>query len=306
MSTPHSQTLRQMSKIDCARISILVIEDNDASRRLVMELLRAAGFENLGFARDAEEAIDRMQGHNPDLLLLDWGLPGMSGLDLVRAIRGAAVKPDERFANPEVPIIMLTARQRARDVTAARNAGVNEFVVKPFSTASLLRAITSALARKRKFVMSVGFVGPDRRRRSAENYPGLLRRDNDIEIIATEQSREQFRESLTVELNSLRSFMRARGGVDRRTLSHMVSRLLDAERRAHNLRLRLIEQATQSLNNYVSAFGEKADPEVLDVHLEALIQLNEVPFNEHDQALNIVRHLDTLVYKRRHNRKTRA
>lgn len=295
-----------MRTIDCARLAILIVEDNDASRRLVMETLRAAGFDNLSFARDAEEAIEQMQGHNPDLLLLDWGLPGMQGIDLVREIRAAAVMPDTRFANPEVPIIMLTARQRARDVTAARNAGISEFVIKPFSTTALLRSIISALSRKRKFVTAAGFTGPDRRRRRADAYPGLLRRNDDIENAAAEQTREMFRETLTVEMNAMRALMRARGGLDRDTLNHMVGRMMEAEKRAHAFRLKLITQATQSLNDYMRLFGEEADAEVLDVHLEALIQLNEVPYNQQDQAVNIVKHLDTLVAKRRLHRKSPA
>lgn len=299
MSTLHTQTQRLLSKVDLARISLLVVEDNDASRRLVLELLRAAGFDNLSFARDAEEAIEQMQGHNPDLMLLDWGLPGMSGLELVREIRAAVNKPDPRFANPELPIVMLTARQRARDVTTARNAGINEFVIKPFSTASLLKAISSCLSRKRDFVVSREFTGPDRRRRKAETYPGLLRRESDIVAVVEAQRDDMLQENLNTELNSLRSFMKARGGLDRRTLNHLVSRLLQAERQAHDFRLRLIEQATRSLNDYVNTCGEQADPEVLDVHLDALIKLNQMPVGGEVEASNVVKHLNRVVAKRR-------
>lgn len=306
MKTSHSQTQRQLRKVDCAQVAILVVEDNDSSRRLIVELLRGAGFDNLAVARDAEEAIEQMMGHNPDLLLLDWGLPGKSGLDLVREIRAAAHAPDPRFANPELPIVMITARQKARDVTAARNAGINEFVIKPFSTTSLLKAIASALTRKRRFITSLTYTGPDRRRRGADSYPGLLKRNDDVEAAALDHSREMFRETLTVELNALRSLMSARGGVDRGTMTHMVSRLLEAERNAHTFRLRLIEQATQSLNTYVCLAGEDADPAVLNSHLDALIQLNNVPYDQPDRALKIVGKLDGLVAKHRINRKSPA
>jgi CheY-like chemotaxis protein len=299
MSTLHTQTQRLLNKVDCARVSLLVVEDNDASRRLVLELLRAAGFDNLSFARNAEEAIEQMQGHNPDLMLLDWGLPGMSGVELVREIRAAAHKSDARFANPELPIVMLTARQRARDVTTARNAGVSEFVIKPFSATSLLKAISSALARRREFVVAPEFTGPDRRRHRAEDYPGLLRRESDIIAVLASQRDDMFAEGLSAELESLRVFMRARGGLDRRTLNHLVSRLLQAERHAHDSRLRLIEQATKSLNDYVSSCGDHADPEVLDVHLDALIKLNQMPLGGEAEAANVVRHLDKVVAKRR-------
>src|SRR5690606_2005314 len=98
--------------------------------------------------------IALIEGHNPDILLVDWGLPGMSGLELVSQIRRAAVMEDTRFPNPKMPVIMLTARQRSMDVADARNAGVDEFVIKPFSTTSLLRAVQAVLLKPRPFIIA--------------------------------------------------------------------------------------------------------------------------------------------------------
>lgn len=301
MTTHHAQTMRLISKIDCARIAVLVVEDNDASRRLVIELLRATGFENVNFARDAEEAVEQMQGHNPDILLLDWNLPGMSGLDLVRQIRGAAHKDDPRFSNPEVPIVMLTARQRARDVTAARNAGVNAFVVKPFSTTSLLKAVCGSLTRKRRFVAEPAYTGPDRRRRRAETYPGLLQRAEDVIAIAP-----QPRKASSIELDSLRDSLKSGGRLAAREVERKVRDMVENERKAQEIRLGLMERAAQSLNAYIGLFGREADAEVVDVHLDALIRLNEVPHGQEALANGIVRHLDTLVAKRTEGRKSLA
>jgi len=302
MTTHHAQTMRLLSKIDCARIAVLVVEDNDASRRLVIELLRATGFENVNFARDAEEAIEQMLGHNPDILLLDWNLPGMSGLDLTRQIRAAAHKDDPRFSNPEVPIVMMTARQRARDVTAARNAGVNAFVVKPFSTTSLLKAVCGSLTRKRRFVAEPSYAGPDRRRRRAESYPGLLQRAEDKAAIAAPQPRK----ASSIELDSLRDSLKSGGRMAAREVERKVRDMVDNERRAQEIRLNLMERAAQSLNAYIGLFGREADAEVVDVHLDALIRLNEVPHGQEALANGIVRHLDTLVAKRTEGRKSLA
>ena len=301
MSTLHSQTLRLLRKVNCQAVNLLVVEDNDASRRLVLELLRGAGFSHLTVARDAEEAIVQMQAVPPDLILLDWGLPGMSGIDLTELIRAAALKPDPRFPNPEVPIVMLTARQRARDVTHARNAGVNEFVVKPFSTASLLKAISWALVKKRRFVATDAFTGPDRRRRKATLFPGLLRRTEDHQLAPT--AREHLNESLAAEVDTLRRMMRGTEAPSALTLDTTMQRLLEVQTRAHDFRMQLIEQATQSLNDYVRYFGRAAENEVLDVHLDALMKLNDVPYAHHEEAISIVTHLKTLVSKRRVSRK---
>lgn len=301
MSTVHSQTSRLLRKIDCASKSLLIVEDNDASRRLVMELLRAAGFTNLSFARDAEEAIEHIQTQGPDLLLLDWGLPGMSGIELVNLIRQAALKPDLRFPNPQLPIVMLTARQRVFDVTVASHAGINEFVVKPFSTSTLLKAISSALVKKRQFVTTPDFVGPDRRRRKSALHPGLLlRREGDADEAA-----KAIQNPMAAEIEALRGAMRRKPGqkLNRDQINQVVVRLMHTQTVAHDLRMRLIEQATKSLNAYVHLFGEQAEGDVLDVHLDALIRLNEAPHADPDEAVNIVKHLNTLVNKRKTNRK---
>jgi len=307
MATSHSHSLRLLRKIDGSKINILVVEDNDSSRRLVVELLRSSGFNNLTIARTAEDAMEQMQAQAPDLILLDWGLPGMSGIELAKTIRHAAVHPDERFSNPAVPMIMLTARQSARDVTAARNAGIDEFVIKPFSTVSILKAICSCILRRRPFIVSAGYVGPCRRRaRKKDTYTGLLRRASDIEHAAEENARRMYKETLSVELNGLRAYMQARGGLTARMLEHMVARVTRTEEAAHRFRLKLIEQATHSLHDYMDLFGAEADPEVLDVHLDALIQLNEAPAGDNIKANAMVRNLRALVAKRKTQRKISA
>jgi len=307
VAASHSHNLRLLRKIDGSKINILVVEDNESSRRLIVELLRSSGFNNLTIARTAEDAIAQMQGQTPDLILLDWGLPGLSGIELAKTIRHAAVNPDPRFVDPAVPMIMLTARQSARDVTTARNAGIDEFVIKPFSTVSILKAICSCVLRRRPFIVSAGYVGPCRRRaKKKDTYTGLLRRASDIEAAAEENARRMYRESLSVELNGLRAYMQARGGLTPRVLEHMVARLGQAEEQAHRFRLRLIEQATHSLHEYMDLFGDEADPDVLDVHLDALIQLNEAPVGDNIRANTMVRNLKALVAKRKSLRRAVA
>jgi DNA-binding response OmpR family regulator len=307
VAASHSHSLRLLRKIDGSKLNILIVEDNESSRRLIVELLRASGFSNLTVARTAEEAIDQMEAQMPDLLILDWGLPGLSGLELARTIRHAAVNPDPRFSNPAVPMIMLTARQSARDVTTARNAGIDEFVIKPFSTLSILKAICSCVLRRRPFIISAGYVGPCRRRaKKKDGYTGLLRRASDIEAAAEDAARRMYKESLSVELNGLRAYMQARGGLTPRVLEHMVARVGQAEETAHRFRLKLIEQATHSLREYMALFGDAADPEVLDVHLDALIQLYEAPDGDNVRANTVVRNLKALVAKRKLQRRAVA
>lgn len=121
---------------------ILIVEDEPAIRDMVAFALRKGDYEPVpaGDARQAESAIaDRV----PDLILLDWMLPGTSGLELARRWRKASL-------TREIPIIMLTARGEENDRVGGLEAGVDDYVVKPFSARELLARIRAVLRRSRE------------------------------------------------------------------------------------------------------------------------------------------------------------
>ena len=124
---------------------ILVVEDEPAIAELISINLRHAGFE-VTIAGDAEQAQVAVDGVLPDLVVLDWMLPGQSGLALARRWRS---EPRTR----ELPIIMLTARAEEADKVAGLDAGADDYLTKPFSTNELLariRARAAAPARPRR------------------------------------------------------------------------------------------------------------------------------------------------------------
>ncbi len=119
---------------------VLVVEDESAIAELISINLRHAGYE-VSVAADADAAqvlIDRVL---PDLVLLDWMLPGQSGLQLAKRWRGVA-------RTRELPIIMLTARSEEADKISGLDAGADDYLVKPFSTKELLARIRAVLRRK--------------------------------------------------------------------------------------------------------------------------------------------------------------
>ena len=120
---------------------ILIVEDEPAIRDMVAFALRKGDFEpvHAGDAREAQAAIaDRV----PDLILLDWMLPGTSGIDLARRWRKEEMTRD-------VPIIMLTARGEENDRISGLDSGVDDYVVKPFSARELLARIRAVMRRSR-------------------------------------------------------------------------------------------------------------------------------------------------------------
>jgi len=111
---------------------ILVIEDNRIQARIVERCLRTGGYEDFTTVESSEEALSQLEkDEDYDLLIIDWMLPGVSGIDFVHAIRSS-----ESFHS--IPIIMQTAKDRPEHLEKAQQAGVNGYVVKPLLNCSSL------------------------------------------------------------------------------------------------------------------------------------------------------------------------
>ena len=119
---------------------ILIVEDEASIRDMVAFALRKAGMDTAQ-AADARTAQMSIAEQVPDLILLDWMLPGTSGLDLARRLR-------KEELSREVPIIMLTARGEEMDRVNGLEAGVDDYVVKPFSTRELIARIKAVTCKK--------------------------------------------------------------------------------------------------------------------------------------------------------------
>ena len=118
---------------------VLIVDDEPAIRDMVAYALRKAGYEP-AHAADAQQALLAIADRLPDLILLDWMLPGTTGLELARRLR-------RDQPTREVPIIMLTARGEENDRVSGLEAGVDDYVMKPFSARELLARIKAVLRR---------------------------------------------------------------------------------------------------------------------------------------------------------------
>jgi two-component system phosphate regulon response regulator PhoB len=120
--------------------TILVVEDEPGIQEVLKFNLGQHGHDVL-VAADAEQAFDMLRGALPDLILLDWMLPGMSGIDFARRVRA-----DHRLKG--VPIIMLTARTEERDKVLGLDTGADDYITKPFSPRELMARIKAVLRRR--------------------------------------------------------------------------------------------------------------------------------------------------------------
>lgn len=155
-----------------AEVHVLVVDDNRQMRTLMRALLRAAFITRVTDAENAEQAFEAMTATPVDLVLVDWRMQPMDGLEFTRLARKSG-------PNPYVPILMMTAHTEASRVAAARDAGVSGFVKKPISARVLFDRMSSALTDSRLFVRTEDFFGPDRRRGPTPGYAGPFRRSAD-------------------------------------------------------------------------------------------------------------------------------
>src|SRR5690242_8843977 len=120
------------------RLKILVVDDNAHMRKLVVTIFQAFGTVQIYEADNGERALAILREANPDVIVLDWMMDGLSGLDVIKQIRTSPTTP-----NPFVPVIMLTGHTHANHVRQARDAGVNEFLAKPVSVNALFKRLIS-------------------------------------------------------------------------------------------------------------------------------------------------------------------
>jgi len=154
------------------RLKILVVDDNQHMRKLVVTILQAFGTSQIYEAATGEQAWSILREVNPDVVLLDWQMEGMTGLDFARMVRTSPNSP-----NPLLPIVMLTGHTHIDHVRQARDAGVNEFLAKPVSVKAVFTRLVAVIEHPRSFVRTENYFGPCRRRRGGDEYRGPERRN---------------------------------------------------------------------------------------------------------------------------------
>ena len=160
--------------LNLQNLSVLVVEDVKEMRNLFISLLEEMDIGKVYQAPDGERGFEVFQKFNPDIVFLDWEMPEVSGIALTRQIRRRNDSP-----NTMAPIIMITGYSSIYRVSEARDAGITEFIVKPFSAKDIIKRIETVINKPRDFIISDNYTGPDRRRRQVKLYKGPWRREED-------------------------------------------------------------------------------------------------------------------------------
>lgn len=162
-------------KLDLSKLTILLVDDNSYMRAILRALLRGFGVRQIQEASDAIQAFELFSAMEIDIILLDYMMQPLNGIEFTEMLRRADDSP-----NHKVPIIVVSAYCNRSTIEQARDAGVNEFVGKPVCATDLYMRITTVIENPRAFVTSnSGFFGPDRRRKTGGLKLGAGRRAND-------------------------------------------------------------------------------------------------------------------------------
>ena len=152
---------------------VLIADPLPASTRLLMELLRDIAGSHVWTANTTAAALKLAETCDPQLIVVEMGDQGVDGLAFTRKLRRS------RYACRKAPVIATTGAATAAAILAARDAGMHEFLRKPYSVKDLVRRLEAVTLKDRDWVEAVGYIGPDRRRFNSGEYSGPMKRRDD-------------------------------------------------------------------------------------------------------------------------------
>lgn len=152
---------------------VLVVEPAPAAQRLLGELLRSLGANDICYAGATKQALELAGKFDPQVVFTELSGEALDGLTLARALRKS------ELACRRAPIVMITAEATSKSIFAARDAGVHEFLRKPYTIRDLLRRLDAVTGQRRDWIEGIAYIGPDRRRFNSGDYQGPRKRKDD-------------------------------------------------------------------------------------------------------------------------------
>jgi two-component system, chemotaxis family, chemotaxis protein CheY len=144
-------------------LAVLVVDDNQYTRKMIRNLLVNCGVKDVFEANDGISALDAIRTWGPDVVILDWEMPLLSGAELVRIVRSPGV-----FPTPDLPIIMLSGHGERWRVVEAVRLGVHEYLIKPVSAKALYDRLVAIVVEPRPVVQLGDYYGPEPRKLMTE------------------------------------------------------------------------------------------------------------------------------------------
>ncbi|MET0181569.1 MAG: response regulator [Caulobacterales bacterium] len=261
------------------------------------DILRSYGIDDIKFAHDGQELLTQTARMNPRIVIANSRLPKLSGLEFTRKVRGGHGE-----INRALSIIVATNTATHHFLNIARESGVDEILVRPFTAAALQARVEAVLIRPRRFIDSISYVGPCRRRRLLEDYGGPLRRFADplAEAGALLWEIEANRDLVKFSIGKVLDAAKALSSTDRTTLRALYETVLDLKQLSNDVRDQAMADAARSLSRYITAIGaaRELDEDVIITHTDAMQQLCALTSADSMERFRLARGLVAIVDKR--------
>lgn len=152
---------------------VLIIDPMPGASRLLADLMKEMGARDVVIAARSDRGTELVREMEPQLIFTELASEGLDGLDFTIKLRRSAL------AARQAPVIMVTTEATAASIVAARNAGVHEFLRKPYTAGDLFRRVENVMMKPRPWIEAVMYVGPDRRRFNSGEFTGSKKRRSD-------------------------------------------------------------------------------------------------------------------------------
>ncbi|MBK5953478.1 hypothetical protein CCR92_05610 [Rhodospirillum rubrum] len=172
MFTADSKTLSRLAPVVRR---VVVVDPNASAARLMTDIVKGFGAREVYVEGDEDLAMELIRDVEPGVIFIEHSGPTLNGESLARKVRRS------HMTCRTAPIIMVTAEATAATIRGARDAGVHEFLRKPFTTGDLFKRVENVALKPRPWVEAVGYVGPDRRRFNSGEYSGAKKRRGDTD-----------------------------------------------------------------------------------------------------------------------------
>jgi CheY-like chemotaxis protein len=294
-------SIRNMSSRDVAKyasLRVLLADDHPHIRSIISGILNALGISTIETCERGDLALQMLSTGNFDLLITDYEMPGMTGLEVARNVR-----KDARTANAkpcfEVPILMITGNITRQRLSEVRDAGIDEILAKPFTIMAVADRLNAIINNRREFIICNAYVGPCRRRSTPADFSGPYRRDTDLrELPAAELDQE--RALLRIDARAICKIageVEILGELERDVVT---ATALQAAERAKRMRYPLLERAAQSLVKYVqwATTTTRVEAIIVETHGQAIIELLELTAHDPKISEQVTAGLETAVSQR--------
>jgi CheY-like chemotaxis protein len=281
---------------DFANKRVLLVDDHTHIRAIFTSILNGLGMFRLSTADRSDRALSTLEAEPIDLVITDFNMPGLSGIGLAQRIRQEIRSKNLRF-NPSIPIIMITSFGTKKCLMAARDAGVDEFLAKPFTTLAVAERIDSAINMQRSFIVSENYIGPCRRRKVDPILSGLKRREADRIAILNEFGVER---NLIQDDAQILIDLAGNNQIEETSTEDIAWIGENTAAHAQKIRDDLLERAAMSLLKYAalaSAQG-KLEADIVEMHGYAVKQLLDLAGKDLNLSNQVVDSLERAVTKR--------